>query len=419
MLKPMKLLILISVFAISACQSVRNALIDAFTPTYEAEPTTTSNPVEASKGSAEFSGADAARKRIAVALEPLPPSFTSPTAIDWLPRSPEQMLVLEQGGNVVLVDMTSYKRHVALTVPVLFEGEQGLLGIALHPKFSSNRRFYLNYVAMIADKRMSRVSEWQFSSDFQSASGERLIFDLEQPYANHNAGQLAFGPDGYLYIGWGDGGWRDDPHGNGQKPGAALGKMLRIDVDTKSAGLAYGIPKDNPFVGRDGQLPEVFATGFRNPWRYSFAPDGRLIVADVGQDSWEEISIVERGGNYGWNIREGFQCFQEHAACKTERDLRDPIYAYDREDGGSVTGGYVYTGRAIADLAGKYVFGDFLSGRIWALDLPSDSRTRASEAYALGKYPILPSTFGRNSAGELFVADYGTGKIFALRPAAN
>ena len=197
--------------------------------------------------------------------------------------------------------------------------------------------------------------------------------------------------------------------------------MLRIDVDAASPtapidGRAYGIPADNPFVGRPDARPETWAIGLRNPWRFSFAPDGRMVVGDVGQNRYEEVSIVAAGDNLGWKIREANRCFEPEQQCATD-GLVDPIYTYDhREDGASITGGYVYTGTAIPALVGKYVFGDFTSGRVWALDLPA-SLPGTSTVTALGRFQSLISTFGRTPDGEVLLADFGAGAIYTLVPA--
>jgi glucose/arabinose dehydrogenase len=214
-----------------------------------------------------------------------------------------------------------------------------------------------------------------------------------------------------LYIGFGDGGSADDPHGNGQNLSTLLSKMLRIDVDRRDPGLQYAIPKDNPFVGKAGARPEIWAYGLRNPWRYSFDPRGRLIVADVGQNHEEEIDIVERGANLGWNRREGRHCFPIGQSCDA-KGLVDPIFEYGRGDGISVTGGYVYQGKALPELAGKYIFGDYGSGRVWALDLPDT--IKPTTAKVLGVWPRTFSTFGRDGSGEIYAGDYASGEIVRM-----
>jgi glucose/arabinose dehydrogenase len=293
----------------------------------------------------------------------------------------------------------------------------GLLGLAFHPQFEDTRLFYLNYTPKETRKTVSRVAEWRWEKG-SAPKEQRVIMEVEQPYQNHNAGALAFGPDGYLYIGWGDGGWADDPHDNAQNPRVLLGKMLRIDVDKAPPGKSYRVPDDNPFTEDKRYAPEIWALGLRNPWRYSFDSRGRLIVADVGQNEWEEISIVEKGVNYGWRIKEASHCFNPPRDCAKQIELRDPITEYGRDDGQSITGGYEYKGNKIPPLAGHYVFGDFVSGRIWALRTPEKptATVRREDFTALGRWPIAISTFGQDSAGEIFVADFSGGVIYQLCP---
>jgi len=301
--------------------------------------------------------------------------------------------------------------------------EEGLLGLAFHPDFAANGRLFIGYVARVGSKDVSRIAEWHLSntSDLAHAKAKQVavLLELEQPYQNHNGGQLAFGPDGYLYAGFGDGGFRDDPHGNGQNPATWLGSMLRIDVNTRAAGKAYGIPHDNPFVAKPGYRPETWAIGLRNPWRYSFDTLGRLVIADVGQDTWEELDIAQAGDNLGWNIKEAFSCRVEDRAQCERADLVAPVFAYGREDGASITGGFVYTGERIAALRGLYVFGDFVSGRLFAIALPRDRTQRVQAPIALGKWPIMPSTFGRDHRGELYVASLPGGEIYRLDPVSK
>ena len=277
----------------------------------------------------------------------------------------------------------------------------------------------MHYSATSAGREVSRVSEWTLTDRNEIAvakiTRERILLEVEQPYPNHNAGQLAFGPDGMLYIGQGDGGFRADPHRHGQNPATLLGSMLRIDVrPDESGGRPYTIPADNPYPAGKA-APEAFAIGFRNPWKYSFDPRGRLIVADVGQDKHEEISIVEAGKNYGWDVREAGHCFNPASDCP-RAGFVDPVHEYGREEGKSITGGFVYTGRRLPELQGKYVFGDFVSGRIWAMDLPESAGQRVKTVYSLGKWPVLISTFGQDENGEIYLGDYAQGGIFQLEP---
>jgi glucose/arabinose dehydrogenase len=208
----------------------------------------------------------------------------------------------------------------------------------------------------------------------------------------------------------GDGGWRNDPHGNGQNASTLLGALLRVDVDHVPAGEAYGIPADNE--QRAGWAPEVFAIGLRNPWRYTFDDDGRLVVADVGQDRYEEVSIARAGDNLGWNVREAAQCFEPKRNCPRE-GLVDPVWEYGRALGQSITGGHVYGGELVPGLVGRYVVADFLSGNLWALALPAQATGKA-DAQLLGRFAVLISAFGKNATGEIFALDFGAGRLLRI-----
>lgn len=401
-----------------ACDAddMRSAVVKVYPTRYAAE----ANP---SGLVAEFKGPDEKRPRIAISLSRVVSGVGSPTDIQFAPMRNDLMLVAEKGGNLKWFRLSDGKSGTLMTIKVLTDSEQGLLGLAFHPRFVDNGKFYVNYITQKDGKDITRVSEWQVppGSVLEQATprDERVVFEVVQPYANHNAGQLMFGPDGYLYLGLGDGGWANDPHKAGQNLQNYLGKMLRLDVDKPANGKGYGIPADNPFVGRSDALPELYAYGLRNPWRYSFAPDGRLVVADVGQDTWEEVSVAPKGGNLGWSLREAAHCFPPNSECKAEGFV-EPIFEYSHEEGKSITGGYVYTGSRIPALAGKYVVGDFVAGKLWALDLPTAGAAAgllaSDKVFSLGRWPILIPTFGRDNAGELYVADFGAGVIYRLDP---
>lgn len=364
-----------------------------------------------------FNDADVQREKIHVYLAQIASGFTQPVDIQFSPVEKEVALIAEKTGALKWVNFKTKATGALAKIDVLVSAEEGLLGVAFHPAYASNGKIYLNYVAKENGNDVSRVSEWVVSKPAElsgaTLASERILMRVAQPYANHNAGQLAFGPDGMLYIGWGDGGFKDDPKGNGQNPFTLLGSMLRISVEPDANGKPYSIPKDNPHVGDARYAPETWAIGFRNPWRYSFDPKGRLIVADVGQDRYEEIDIVEKGGNYGWNVREGFHCFEPKENCATA-NLLNPVYEYGRKEGQSLTGGYVYTSTEISALKNKYVFSDFISGRIWAIDLPDNAQGKVQKVYTLGQWPVLISSFGRDAAGNVYAADFGSGKIFRL-----
>ncbi|MCB1190490.1 MAG: PQQ-dependent sugar dehydrogenase [Leptospiraceae bacterium] len=392
----------------SSCSYLRAQLVKIFSKEYKTED---SSPQLKSV----FIGKDTNRKRINIQLKPIF-QVVQPTDIQFPPDTDSQMIILEKKGKMILYDWNENKSKELVKVDVISESEQGLLGIAFHPNFQNNGNFYLNYNKKIEESDYSIVEEWKFQNAkdlFHSeVAAVKIIMEVKQPYANHNAGQLAFGPDGMMYIGWGDGGWRADPENNGQNPKTFLGSMLRIDVNKRENEKPYAIPSDNPFTDSKAYKPEIWAIGLRNPWRYSFSPDGRLIASDVGQDKWEEINIIDKGKNYGWNVLEGFHCFVNEN-CDTAK-YAPPVYEYDREEGNCVTGGYVYTGKEIPELSGKYVFGDFITGRIWAFDLPITSTEKVKEIFTLGKWNILISTFGRDNKGEIYASDYQTGKIFKI-----
>jgi len=369
-------------------------------------------------------GADASRRQLAITLEKVASGIEQPTDIQFPPGVDGMAVVLSKTGAVHYLALDSGHHGVLLEIEVLTASEQGLLGLAFHPRYRDNGLIVLDYVARDAGRDVTRIEAWRVTppDDLRHAKLDkvRTLLSVEQPYQNHNAGQLAFGPDGMLYVGFGDGGFRDDPHDNGQNPSTLLGSMLRIDVDHASQGKPYAVPKDNPLLGKAGIAPETFAYGLRNPWRFAFDPRGRLIVADVGQDTWEEVDIVRAGDNLGWNLREGFACAQKDRGRCERSDLVDPVLVYGRGDGASITGGYVYEGARVPALKGLYVFGDFVSGRLFAIALPDDRKQRVQQPIALGQWPLMPSTFGRDAHGELYVASFATGDVYRIAgPAAG
>ena len=284
--------------------------------------------------------------------------------------------------------------------------EEGLLGLAFDSEFNENGYFYVYYSA--ANPRRSVLSRFSVQGDgvAADAGSERVIMEVEQPYSNHNGGQIAFGPDGYLYVGLGDGGSRGDPRGNGQDVSTLLGSIIRIDVGTLDETGSYSIPVDNPFVGVNGARGEIWAYGIRNPWRFSFdRENGELWMADVGQNRFEEVNVVGRGLNYGWNTMEGSECFKPSRGCDAQ-GLEMPIAEYGREGGCSVTGGYVYRGARLPSLYGAYVYGDFCSGKIWALRYEGGQVTEQLE---LVDSRLEISSFGEDQSGEIFVLSFDGG----------
>ena len=283
--------------------------------------------------------------------------------------------------------------------------EEGLLGLALSPH--NERRLFVHYSA--ANPRRSVVSRFSFSSSADPDS-ELVILEVEQPYPNHNGGQLAFGPDGYLYIGLGDGGSGGDPQRNGQDTSTLLGTILRIDVSDATAEQPYAIPPDNPFADGGGR-PEIWAYGLRNPWRFSFDREtGDLWAGDVGQNRWEEIDVIQRGGNYGWNAMEGNHCFRPPDNCRQE-GMIPPVWEYPLEDDAcSVIGGYVYRGAAIPWLTGVYVYGDFCTGQVFGLRYNDGA---VAEHKLLADAGLRIASFGQDNDGELYLLSQGEG-IFRL-----
>ncbi len=349
-------------------------------------------------------------------------TFNRPLVFIQAPGNTSRWYVVEQAG-VVKVFANDQATGTAtdfidIRSWVNSGGEKGLLGMAFHPDFQNNGYVYLSYTAGNLESRISRFTSPDGGQSLDPAS-EVIILSVTQPYGNHNGGHIAFGPDGYLYIGLGDGGSGGDPAGNGQNTKTLLGAMLRIDVNVSatdwSAGIRYSIPSSNPFASSAScaaeGCPEIYAWGLRNPWRWSFdSGTGDLWLADVGQNQWEEVDLIELGGNYGWNIREGAHCYGG-GACITIA-LNEPVAEYDHSNGDfSITGGYVYRGSASPGLLGKYLFGDFGSGRIWSLDYYNDPAAAAVELIDT-TYNI--SSFAQGHDGELYVLSYYSGEIFHI-----
>jgi glucose/arabinose dehydrogenase len=378
-----------------------------------------------------------------IRFEAVAAGFEQPLDLQFVPGRDTLAVVLQKTGRARWLELSPAG---ALYAPVEVQGrvvagpgpdllvsdvrsmyECGLLGLAFHPRFAQNGLLYTNDIPAHPEQVHTRISEWHVPPaelGRRQATLTRVLLDIERSYQNHNGGQLVFGPDGYLYIGLGDGGSANDPHGNGQNLGTLHGKMLRIDVD---AAPGYRIPPDNPLLGTPGARPEIWAYGLRNPWRITFDPRGRLVAADVGQALYEEVSIVEAGGNHGWSVREGFHCFAAERltldAALAEPDCPaqpfiDPIFEYDHRFGQSITGGYVYLGAQVPWLRGKYLAADFVSGRVWALTLP-ESRGRRASPDLLGRFGYPISSFGRDAHGEVYALDFARGVVLKIAPAAR
>ena len=294
------------------------------------------------------------------------------------------------------------------------QNEQGLLGLAFHPRYAENGFFFVNYTDRQGNTVVSRFS---VSGDAARADpgSEVVLLRIDQPAGNHNGGHLAFGPDGRLYVGTGDGGGAGDRYGNGQNGQTLLGSMLRLGVD---GGSPYTVPSDNPFVGDPSVRDEIWALGLRNPWRYSFDRlTGDLYIADVGQNQYEEVNVQaagEPGGqNYGWPIMEGLHCFPEDRPCE-QTGLTLPVWEYDHGQGCSVTGGYVYRGEEYPILRGLYLAGDYCSGRIWGLAPRGGTGAGGWQAALLAQADVRLSAFGEDERGELYLVDMGRGELFKI-----
>ena len=291
------------------------------------------------------------------------------------------------------------------------KNEEGFLGLAFHPNYKRNGFFFAYYTEEPSTSVISRFQVSKDDSNVADPDSEEVLLKVKQPYWNHNGGTLAFGPDGYLYIGLGDGGKFNDPHMNGQNIQSLLGSILRIDVDHRTKDRPYAIPEDNPFVQQPRfARPEIYAYGFRNIWRLSFdRKTGQLWAADVGQDFWEEINVIEPGKNYGWNLREAQHKFGL-VGSEARSDLVDPIFEYDHEVGKSITGGLVYRGTEVPDLQGYYLYADYVSGKVWGLKYDLDSRRVTANRHIAGdNVPVI--TFGDDAAGEVYFSD-AFGRIF-------
>lgn len=353
-----------------------------------------------------------------VGFEPVAEGFSRPTVITHANDDSGVLYVAEQPGYISTIADSERTETLVLDISDRVNdssSEQGLLGLAFPPDFTESHVFYVNYTDASGGTVVSRFA--MAENGTADPASEQVILYQEQPFPNHNGGQLAFGPDGYLYIGFGDGGSQGDPNGNGQNLQTWLGKILRVDVDPAviPAGETYAIPEDNPFVANGEALPEIFALGFRNPWRFSFdAETGEMLIADVGQNTTEEINLLpanpQEAGNFGWNTMEGSSCYLE-VGCD-ESGLTSPIMEYAHAEGGcSVTGGYVYYGENLPDLYGTYIFADYCSGYVWQGVRNDDSSWTMS---APVESDLAISTFGVDQAGEIYLADLNSGTIYRL-----
>ncbi|QDK79391.1 PQQ-dependent sugar dehydrogenase [Spirosoma sp. KCTC 42546] len=343
-------------------------------------------------------------------------TFDSPVEYTYANDGTNRVFVVEQAGRIRVVEndanTASAGIYLDIRSKVASGGEMGLLGLAFHPDFKQNGFFYVNYTK--SNPRETIVSRFKASSANASTvdpGSEVILFRFDQPYSNHNGGKVLFGPDGYLYVSTGDGGSGGDPQNNGQNRSSWLGKILRVDVNSTDKGQ-YGIPKDNPFKGNtNGYREEIFAYGLRNPWRISFDEKGQLWVGDVGQNAIEEVDIVTKGGNYGWRLKEGNANYNTKDNANAA-ELIAPIWQYSHSNGDvSITGGVVYRGSTNPDLRGKYIYADYASGRVWALT-PNGTKSATNQELVSGAGAI--SAFGEDQKNELYLCEYGGGKILKL-----
>jgi len=345
-----------------------------------------------------------------IELEDFADGFSSPLALKN--AGDERLFVVEQGGVIKIVDLNGVVNSTPfLDIQSIVNagGERGLLGLAFHPEYQTNGRFFVHYSNSSGDTQISEFSVSTSNPDIANPNSEVMLLTVSQPFSNHNGGTIAFGPqDGYLYIGLGDGGGGGDTDNNAQNPTLLIGKLLRIDIDTQSGGNNYGIPSDNPFIGDPNTRDEIWATGLRNPFRFTMDPETNTIwIGDVGQNAREEVnraSLSQAGLNYGWRCYEGNAPFNT-SGCPDESELTFPVFDYSWNGGGSVIGGYVYRGDLYADLQDVYVFGD-IDGMISTLDIDDNYINQ-------GQFPGTWVAFGQDINKELYSVNLG-GSIFKI-----
>ncbi|MEF8838939.1 MAG: PQQ-dependent sugar dehydrogenase [Haloarculaceae archaeon] len=390
-------------------------------------------------GDGESTGTDVLPGDRSLGAEVVASGMPAPLAVEE--PVPGRIFVADQRGRIFLVDDGSPRAYLDIRDRLADDlgSEMGLIGVAFHPDFADNGRFYVRYSANPRPGTPDDFNHTFVLSEFEADPGgdtadtstERTLLEIPEPQANHNCGNLVFGPAGHLFVGVGDGGWAGDQGpghvgdwydgvggGNGQDVTEnLLGSILRIDVEERDGGQPYGIPDDNPLVGEAG-LDEHFAWGLRNPWGMSFGPEGRFFVADVGQNAWEEIDVVEKGGNYGWNVREGTHCYDRDECPSVTPDgerLRSPIIEYPHSGGAvsgtAVVGGYLYDGSGLPAFQGDYVFGDFQSGNEVFVATEAESGLWPTSAVEVDHPEFGPriTGFGRDADGEILVCCVGDG----------
>jgi glucose/arabinose dehydrogenase len=353
--------------------------------------------------------------------------FNEPVQVVFDGTTDEYLYVVEKEGTVRRVSTSEEEQGKPIFLDIrervsVRHSEEGLLSLAFHPNYEVSKEIFVWYTAQ--EPRRCVLSKFTNEEPETpvDTSTEEVLLEVAQPWGNHNGGTVMFGKDGYLYVGIGDGGASNDPHENGQNKKTLLASIIRIDPSNKANGKNYSVPPDNPFVDDESARPEIWATGLRNPWRMSFDREtGELWVGDVGQNKWEEVDIVLKGHNYGWNAREGLHSFMKN---KAEDTTSDPVYEYGRRQGGSITGGYVYRGSLLPELSGKYIFADYLSRRIWALAPPTEESKKHTATKIAKESPLAISSFGETPNGEILACGFESpyarvGKIYQLVPLAT
>ena len=345
-------------------------------------------------------------------------NLSSPIFVTHAGDGSGRLFIVEQTGRIKILQNGTIRSTPFLNLAsrISTGGERGLLGLAFHPDYELNRKFYVNYTNTAGDTVIAEYTVSTGNPNVANTTGQTLL-TIDQPFSNHNGGMLAFGPDRYLYIGMGDGGSAGDPGNRAQRLSFLLGKILRIDVDNNAPGKNYAIPPGNPYAGATAGLDEIWSYGLRNPWRFSFdRRTGDLWIGDVGQNRWEEIdrstaaSGRGRGVNYGWRVMEGNACFNPSSGCNTSGKQK-PIAVYSHSLGCSVTGGYVYRGLEYRALVGGYLFGDFCSGRVWALRAHGGS---PQTPVLMADTSLSISSFGEGQDGSLYVTDLGNGDVWKV-----
>ena len=343
-------------------------------------------------------------------------NFSQPLQLTYDYEDSPYVYIVEKQGLIKRIDTRDDTSEIFMDLTQTVdaaENEMGLLGLAFHPDFPEDPRFFVYYTEDYFSKLVAyEALEEDNGRYIADQDSQEQLFEFSQPYANHNGGHIAFGPDGYLYIASGDGGSAGDPDNNAQDLTNLLGKILRIDVNVSSDDMVYQVPEDNPFAGQEGAMGEIYAYGLRNPWKFSFDQHRDITLAgDVGQNAIEEIDVIENGGNYGWSRYEGTSTYD--ASVTIEGESIGPIYEYGHSQGQSITGGYTYYGESIPSLLGVYVYGDFISGTLWGLWIDEEGQVQNEQI--LSTDLMIPS-FGLDANQELYILDFNGG-IYQLEEA--